>query len=127
MSVVKSVMKPVLAAPFAISGVLHIVRPEFFLKIMPPYFPWHLELVYLSGVIEVVLAVTFFIPPLSRWSAWGLIALLIAVFPANIYLYQHQQLLPGWSPLAHLLRLPMQGVFVALAYWYTRPDWPTER
>jgi uncharacterized membrane protein len=50
--------------------------------------------------------------------------LLIAVFPANIYLYQHQELMPDVSPTTQLVRLPLQGVLIAWAYWYTRPDRP---
>ena len=52
-------------------------------------------------------------------AAWGIVALLIAVFPANVYLYQHQDILPA-SPSVHLLRLPLQGVFILWAYWHTR-------
>jgi uncharacterized membrane protein len=53
-------------------------------------------------------------------AAWGIFLLLIAVFPANIYLYQHQELLSA-PPILHLLRLPLQGVFLLWAYWHTRP------
>ena len=61
------------------------------------------------------------VPRFSRLAAWGIVALLIAVFPANIYLYQHQELLPA-SPLVHLLRMPLQAVFILWAYWYTKPN-----
>ena len=101
-------------------GTLHFVQPGFFVKIMPPYLPWHLELVYLSGVFEAALGLALLVPRTSRLAAWGIIALLIAVFPANIYLYQHQELLPA-SPMVHFLRLPLQGVFILWAYWHTRP------
>ena len=87
---------------------------------MPPYLPLHRELVYLSGVFEIALGVSLLIPRFSRLAAWGIIALLIAVFPANIYVYQHQELIPG-SPILHFLRLPLQGVFLLWAYWHTRP------
>ena len=53
-------------------------------------------------------------------AASNIIALLIAVFPANVYLYQHQEILPA-SPLIHLLRLPVQGVFILWALWHTKP------
>ena len=56
-------------------------------------------------------------PRTRRLAAWGLIALLVAVFPANIYLYQHQEIFPQVSPLLHLLRLPLQLVFIAWAYY----------
>ena len=85
---------------------------------MPPYLPLHRELVYLSGFFEMALGVLLLVPRLLRLAAWGIVALLIAVFPANIYLYQHQDLLPA-SPLVHLLRLPLQGAFLLWAYWHT--------
>jgi uncharacterized membrane protein len=88
---------------------------------MPPYLPWHLELVYLSGFLEFGLSVLLLVPAFSRLAAWGIIALLIAVFPANIYLYQHQEILSGPS-LLHLLRLPLQAVFVVWAFWHTKGD-----
>ncbi|MEI6541072.1 MAG: hypothetical protein WCO86_16340 [Planctomycetota bacterium] len=52
-------------------------------------------------------------------AAWGIVALLIAVFPANLYLYQHYDILPA-SPFIHLLRLPLQGVFILWADWHAR-------
>jgi uncharacterized membrane protein len=101
------------------AGILHFLRPEFYLKIMPSYLPLHLELVYLSGFFEIAFGLLLLVPPFSRLAAWGIIALLIAVFPANIFLYQHQDLVPA-SPVLHFLRLPLQGVFILWAYWHTR-------
>lgn len=117
----KRFAKYLLALVLVVAGTLHFIRPDFYLKIMPPYMPWHLELVYLSGVIEVVLGLLLPVPRFSRWAAWGIIALLIAVFPANIYLYQHQEIVPG-SPLLHFLRLPLQAALILWAYWHTKGD-----
>lgn len=103
-----------------VAGMMHFVNSEFFLKIVPPYLPLHKELVLLSGVCEILLGVLLLVPRYSRLAAWGIIALLIAVFPANVYLYQNQDILPA-SPIIHLLRLPLQGVLIIWAYWYTRP------
>lgn len=114
------VFKWLFAAIFVAGGINHFVFPSMYLKIMPSYLPWHRELVFLSGVFEVLLGIMLLIPATSRLAAWGLIALLIAIFPANIYLYQHQEIapqIPGW---AHLLRLPLQGVLIYWAYAYTR-------
>ena len=129
MSRTKTVFKYLLAIFMVVAGTMHFVMPEFYLKIMPPYMPFHLELVYLSGFCEGALGVLLLFPRFSRLAAWGIFALLIAVFPANIYLYQHQELLPA-SPIVHLLRLPLQGVFLFWAYWHTRPSYdplPEER
>lgn len=117
---IKSASKYLLAILLIGVGTLHFLRADFFVKIMPPYLPWHLELVYLSGFFEVALGLTLLVPQFSRLAAWGIIALLIAVFPANIYLFQHQELLPA-SPMVHLLRLPLQAVFILWAFWHTRP------
>ena len=120
MSHIKAASKSVLAIFMITAGIMHFVNPAFFLKIMPPYLPLHKELVLVSGVFEVVLGVLLLVPQTSRMAAWGIVALLIAVFPANLYLYQHQDILPA-SPIVHLLRLPLQGVFILWAYWHTRP------
>ena len=117
----KTASKYLLAIFMIGAGTLHLVRPGFYLKIMPPYLPLHLELVYLSGFFEVAFGLLLLVPRFTRFAAWGLIALLIAVFPANIFLYQHQELVPA-SPTLHLLRLPLQGVFILWAYWHTRPS-----
>lgn len=98
---------------------MHLVNPGFFLKIMPPYLPLHDELVFVSGVFEILLGELLLIPRFSYLAAWGIMILLIAVFPANIYLYQHQEILPA-PPIIHLLRLPLQGVFILWAYRHTR-------
>ena len=111
--------KRVFAALFIIAGVGHFIATDFFLKIMPPYLPFHLTLVLVSGVIEIVLGILLLVPSYSRLAAWGIIALLIAVFPANIHVYTHQESFPlPW--LVHLLRLPLQGVLILWASVYTR-------
>ena len=119
MSHIKAASKYVLSIFMIAAGTTHFVNPAFFLKIMPPYLPLHKELVLVSGIFEVLLGVLLLVPQTSRKAAWGIVALLIAVFPANLYLYQHQDILPA-SPIIHLLRLPLQGVFILWAYWHTR-------
>ena len=121
MKKIKLVSKIVLAVFLIFAGLMHFVRPEFFLKIMPPYLPFPMGLVLISGAFEIMLGASLWIPRLSRIAAWGIIALMFAVFPANIYLFQHQEILPA-PPWVHLLRLPMQVVFILWAYWHTRPD-----
>ena len=125
MTTIKTISRWILAALMVFAGVMHFIRPGFFLKIMPPYLPLHLELVYLSGVFEIGLGICLLIPRVSRFAAWGIIALLIAVFPANIYLYQHQVIVPA-SPTIHLLRLLFQGVLIWMAYWHTRKNASTK-
>jgi len=120
----KTVSRYSLTAFMIGAGTMHFVHPEFYLKIMPPYLPLHQELVFLSGICEVALGLLLLVPRYSQLAAWGIIALLIAVFPANIYVFQNPEVLPA-PPLLHLLRLPLQGVFILGAYWHTRPHSPT--
>lgn len=121
MSRIQTASKILLAIFMIGAGTMHFVRPDLYLKIMPPYLPFHLELVYLSGFFEAALGLLLLVPRFSRAAAWGIIALLVAVFPANIYLYQHQELLPA-PPVVHLLRLPLQALFIGWAYWHTKPN-----
>ncbi len=89
---------------------------------IPPALPWHSALVFLSGVFEILLGIFLLFPRFTRLAAWGIIALLVAVFPANIYLASHPELMPNTSPTVHLLRLPFQAIFIAWAWWFTRHD-----
>ena len=120
MNWIKPISKYLLAIFMIGAGTMHFVNPAFFLKIVPQYLPLHKELVLVSGICEVLLGILLLIPKCSHLAAWGIIALMIAVFPANIHLFQNQDLMPA-SPIVHLLRLPLQGVFILWAYWHTRP------
>lgn len=104
-------------------GINHFLEPDFFLKIMPPYLPWHLELVYISGAFEIVLGLSLMISKLRKYAAWGIIFLLIAVYPANIYLAFNEapQKALDISPfLASWVRLPIQFVLLGFAYWHSK-------
>ena len=111
-----------LSALLISSGVLHLVRPEVYLPMMPPYLPAHLPLVYLSGVFEILGGVGMLLPWTRRWAGLGVIALLIAIFPANIHIVMNDIPVAGHDvPLwGHLLRLPLQGVMIWMAWWGTR-------
>ncbi|MEO2018280.1 MAG: DoxX family protein [Fuerstiella sp.] len=120
MTAAKKLSKCVLAIFMIGAGTMHFVRPDFYEKIMPTYLPFHYELVLLSGICEVLLGILLVVPQYSRPAAAGIVVLLIAVFPANIHVYQHQELIPG-SAAFHLLRLPLQAVLILWAYWHTKP------
>ena len=96
-------------------GTLHFVIPDPYVRMMPPYLPWHLELVYLSGFFEIAGGVGVLIRPLRRVACWGLIALLIAVFPANIQYTLNAYDREGWSLLtiASIVRWPLQVLLIA--------------
>ena len=119
MQTLKVVLKYVLVIFFVLAGLNHFLHTDFYVRIMPPYLPWHRFLVYVSGVFEIALGAAVAIPGLTRPAAWGLIALLIAVFPANIHMALHPDLIPEFNPAMLWLRLPLQFVLVERAYWYT--------
>ena len=115
---VKLAFKFLLGAGFVLAGCLHFKAPASYLKIMPPALPFPLFLVYLSGFFEVALGALMF-TRFALLAAWGLIALLVAVFPANIYMSLHPELFPRIPPGLLWARLPFQAVFIAWAYRYT--------
>ena len=101
-------------------GIKHFTNPSWFLKIVPPILPYKLSLVYISGFFEIVLGLLLLFPTLRYVTGWGLILLLIAVFPANIYLAQTNGAALNTTPLVAWGRLPFQFVFIAIAYWHTK-------
>lgn len=110
-----------LAVVFVAAGVNHFVMPEVYVRIMPPYLPAPKALVYLSGAFEILGGLGV-LPRATRAAAgWGLVALLIAVFPANLHMALHPEQfasVPAWALYA---RLPFQLVLIGWAYWATRP------
>ena len=101
-------------------GIMHFLKPEIYLQIMPPYLPWHLGLVYLSGFFEVLFGWLILFKNYRYYACMGLILLLIAVFPANIYLAQTNGAAMNVSAAVAWWRLPFQGVFIGLAYWHSK-------
>ncbi len=121
---IKTFFRWVMAILMVLIGVSHFTDPDKFVRIVPDYLPAPLALVYISGFFEIVGGVGLLIPQLTRYAAWGLIALYVAVFPANVNMVIHQ--LPfGENPVAPILlwlRLPLQLVIIAWAYWFTREE-----
>jgi uncharacterized membrane protein len=111
-----------LAAMFVGVGVLHVVKPRLFEAIVPPSLPSPRALVLISGVAEVLGGLGLVVAPLRPWAGWGLAALLVAVFPANLYMARESErfrrLAPRWLLLA---RLPLQLVLIAWVLWASRP------
>lgn len=120
MKIIKLISKIVFALFFIAAGINHFLDPQFYESIMPPYLPWPYALVIISGIAEVVLGAALLVPKSSRLAAWGLIALLIAVLPANIHMALHPELFPTIPATALWIRLPVQGLLILWAYWYTR-------
>jgi uncharacterized membrane protein len=131
---VKTVLRWVFTVVMVGAGLNHFISPEPYLAMMPEILPAPLALVYLSGIAEIAgglglafparhrLAVHW--PATRKLAAWGLIALFVAVFPANVNMAINELPLgdtqvPAWALWA---RLPLQLVFIAWAYWFTRDD-----
>jgi uncharacterized membrane protein len=79
----KNTFKGILAVCMVVAGILHFAQAEPFIRIVPDFLPAPAALVYISGVIEILLGIGLLIPNIQRLSAWGLVALFIAVYPAN--------------------------------------------
>ena len=101
-------------------GISHFTSPIWYVKIVPPYLPYKLELVYISGLFEILFGGMLFFKKTRFLAGWGLILLLIAVYPANIYLAQTNGAAMNTTPLIAWGRLPLQFIFVGLAYWHSK-------
>ena len=112
-----------IALLFVAAGLLHFIRPDAYITIMPPYMPFHRAMVYISGVFEILGGLGVLYPPTRRWAGIGLTALLLAVFPANIHMALHPDQLGdiNMPPLLLWLRLPLQFVLIAWVLWATHP------
>ncbi len=115
----KTILRIILALAMTSVGVMHFTSPQPFVRIVPASLPAPLVLVYLSGIAEIAGGIGILIPAVRRAAGLGLIALYVAVFPANINMALNQiQLgndpMPTW---ALWMRLPFQFVFIAWAYW----------
>ncbi|GMQ84550.1 MAG: hypothetical protein BMS9Abin07_0114 [Acidimicrobiia bacterium] len=126
MGVTKRVLLWVMGGFYVVAGMNHFLNAEAYIAIMPTYLPWHGQLVFLSGLGEVALGIGVLIPTTRVVSAWGIILLLILIFPANLYVAMNDLAYFGGEPntLLNWLRLPFQLVLIAWAYGYTKPALP---
>jgi uncharacterized membrane protein len=97
-----------------VAGLNHFLNPEFYVSIMPSYLPAHRELVYASGVAEMLGAAAVMYPRTHRVGGWFLIAVLVGVFPANVHMALNAEDYPNIPLWVLLARLPLQALFV---YW----------
>jgi len=122
----------VMGSLYVVAGVLHFVVPQLYVQIVPPVFPAPLALVYLSGLAEIAVGIGLLFTRTRRYAAWATIALLVAIFPANVYMATHGVVIEGMpgggdpSALVRWGRLPLQGVLILWAFWYTRPPTDTD-
>jgi uncharacterized membrane protein len=108
-----------MALIYVVAGLNHFRSPKLYERIIPPYFPNPKLLNMISGFAEVVLGIALLIPVSSNYAACGIIALLIAVFPTHIYMYQNDKAGMRLPKLILLLRMPLQLGLIYWAYMYT--------
>ncbi|WP_123624324.1 DoxX family membrane protein [Halorubrum sp. CSM-61] len=125
----KRPLRYAMSAAYVIAGIAHFLAPKAFARVVPPGLPRPRALVYLSGIAEVGLGLGVACDRTRRGSAWGIMALLGAVFPANVYMATDgvaAELAPdrlsGVARAAAWARLPLQGVLLLWAWWYTCPE-----
>ncbi len=108
-----------MALIYTVAGLNHFRSPKLYERIIPPYFSNPKLLNIISGFAEIALGIALMIPVTSNYAAWGIIALLIAVFPTHIYMYQNEKAGMKLPKLVLLLRMPLQLVLMYWAYLYT--------
>jgi uncharacterized membrane protein len=111
-----------LAVLFLVAGSLHFFLPAVYLKIIPPYLPAHHAILYISGAAEILGGLGLLVPLTRQTAAWGLIILLVAVLPANVYMAVAHLPAPGimGQSWAQWLRIPLQLPLIFWAWLYTR-------
>lgn len=114
-----------LSLNLCVVGFMHLLSPDFFVAIVPKGLPNPEWLNVISGLAEIVIGVYLLEPRTRVLAAWGAIALVIAVFPANVNMFIENIGPEGpgsGNPVANAIRLPFQAVFILWAWWFTRPD-----
>ncbi len=106
---------------YAGAGINHFISPAFYIRIMPPWLPWHNGLVFISGIAEIICAMLLLFTATRRMGAICTIALLVAVFPANVQMlidYYRDNNPMLWVAI---IRLPVQLLLIWWAYTFTKP------
>lgn len=112
----KKIWTYVLSVFLVAVGILHFVKTAVFVSAVPPYIPYPTEMVLISGVFEILGGIGIIVSPVKRWSGIGLIALLVAVYPANIHMAINHELFPKIPPAVLWFRLTLQPLLI-YAVW----------
>ncbi|MHA3789864.1 DoxX family protein [Flavobacterium hauense] len=108
-----------MASLYILAGINHFRVPRIYVKMIPSLLPAPKTLNAVSGIAEIILGILLCIPTVSAFAAWGIIALLIAIFPANIYMYTNEKASMGLPKWVRLIRLPLQLTLIYWAFLYT--------
>jgi uncharacterized membrane protein len=116
------------AAVFCFTGVGHFIQTDALVQMLPPWVPQPATLVYLTGIIEFVGAAAILVPALRPMVGWGLILMLLAFLPVNLYAAMQRVGIGGhqWGPSYLLIRVPLQAILIAWIWWFAvRPPMDT--
>ena len=105
---------------YTMAGTNHFINPDWYVRIVPPILPFKTAIVYISGILEIILGSLLIFPKTRFIAGWGLIILLVAVYPANIYVALTNGEAMDITPLIAWGRLPFQFVLIGLAYWHSK-------
>jgi uncharacterized membrane protein len=119
-SKIKTLSIIIMSLFYILAGINHFMIPEWYVRIVPPILPFKIALVYISGFFEIILGALLIFPKTRFIAGYGLIILLIAVFPANIYVALTNGEAIDITPLIAWGRLPFQFVFIGIAYWHSK-------
>jgi uncharacterized membrane protein len=108
-----------MAMVYIVAGINHFRVPKMYLHIIPPALPRPKAINAISGLAELLLGIALCIPQFSAYAAWGIIVLLIAVYPANVYMFTNRHAAMGVPKWLLAARLPLQAVLIVWAYLYT--------
>ena len=105
---------------YIVAGINHFINLEWYLRIVPPILSFKTEIVFISGIFEIILGSLILFSKTRFFASWGLILLLLAIFPANIYVAFSNGDAMNITPLMAWVRLPFQFVFIGIAYWHSK-------
>ena len=115
---IKTISIIIMSLFYIMAGTNHFINPDWYVRIVPPNLPFKTAIVYISGILEIILGSLLIFPKKRFIACWGLIILLVAVYPANIYVALTNGEAMDITPLIAWARLPFQFVFIAHAYWH---------
>jgi|TARA_B100001093_G_scaffold305440_1_gene291405 uncharacterized membrane protein len=122
MFIIKNITIYVMSLLYIIVGIKHFMDVEYFVSIVPTYISWKQEAVFISGFFEILLGILLLFHKTRKLAAWGIILLLITVFPANIYLYVSEvpRDILNISKTDALIRIPFQIPLIIISYWHSK-------
>ena len=111
-----------MSAMLLLTGSSHVVMTDAMVAMLPSFVPMRAEIVYLTGVLEILAAIGLLVPSASRFTGWCLIAFFVAVLPANVYSALNRVGLGEHGPAYLWFRVPLQLLFIGWIWYFIRPE-----